>query len=76
MATVTIPLHVDPDGRVTGRVPSFVPPGNYHGASASAGSGREASLGGSRLGLAHSRPRRLAGRLSLHREDLYGEEGR
>ena len=75
MATVTIPLHVDPDGRITGRVPSFVPPGNYTAPlQVPDPDGRPASAIPDSDWPIHDPGAWPAG-FSLHREDLYGEEG-
>jgi hypothetical protein len=77
MATVLARLHVDAEGRVTGRVPPSVPPGDY-----------TAPIEVPAAPTDHSgeAPRRLdwpvhdcgpwPADLSLRREDLYGDDGR
>jgi hypothetical protein len=69
MATVLARLHVDDQGRVTGQAPPGVPPGDY-----------TASL---ELPSAQLAPLELPvddepwdDRVSLRREDLYGDDGR
>lgn len=71
MVSVAVSLHVDAEGRVTGRVSAGVPPGDYT----------------ARLEMPVIDPAMLVlelpvddepwdDRISLRREDLYGETGR
>ena len=74
MATVIAHLRVDLDGRVSGRVPTSVPPGDY---TAPLEAVRLTSVEGS------ARPKLELpiddepwdDRIPLRREDLYGDEG-
>jgi hypothetical protein len=71
MATVLARLHVDEEGRVTGRVPRSVPPGDYT-APLELPAGAEALPP---LDLpVDDEP--WDDRVSLRREDLYGDDGR
>lgn len=73
MPKVLASLHVDRDGRVTGRVPSSVPPGDYTAPlEVPAPSQRP---GQTKLDIPlHDEP--WDDEVSLRREDLYGEDGR
>jgi hypothetical protein len=73
MATVLARLHVDEQGRVTGQVPPSVPPGDYTAslmlpAAVPPASRRQLNLP------VHDEP--WDDRVSLRREDLYGDDGR
>jgi hypothetical protein len=70
MVMVLVPLHVDDEGRVTGRVPASVPPGDYTAPI-------EVPVAGAAEPVLElpvdDEP--WDDRISLRREDLYGESG-
>jgi hypothetical protein len=73
MLTVLASLHVDSDGRITGRAPPDVPPGNYTAPLQVSAARRPKA--GAKLDLpVHDEP--WDDEISLRREDLYGEDGR
>ncbi|HET6469970.1 MAG TPA: hypothetical protein VFG43_16470 [Geminicoccaceae bacterium] len=77
MPRVHATLHVDADGRVTGRVPPDVPPGDYVAPLDVPDAGPPQRPKGRRRfdWPAHDCGPWPAG-LSLRREDMYGDDGR
>ena len=72
MDAVVIEVHVDAEGRITGRAPPAVPSGDYRVALAPESSAPAAS----ELVWPVHDPGPWPANLSLRREDLYGDDGR
>jgi hypothetical protein len=71
MRTVLARLHVDPDGRITGRVPPDVPAGDYTAPLSVPAQGKRKGRADLDLPL-HDEP--WDDGISLRREDIYGPD--
>jgi hypothetical protein len=72
MDTVVVELHVDSEGRITGRAPLTLASGDYRATSAPESNAPSAT----KLFWQVHDPEPWPDDLSLRREDLYGEDGR
>ena len=72
MDTVVVELHVDSEGRITGRAPPALPAGDYRAALTT----ESGSPSPPRLTWPIHDPGPWPDDLSLRREDLYGDDGR